>query len=188
VYAVLNERAPDGFEVVSFRPQVHPLFEPWLEVLDTAMPIRQFVDFLIGNRRQVIYPDAKALVMDLAQVKLSRNVELMQGFGKHSINGIKITTDIAGEAKGVSIELPDTITINVPLYVAQTYQDVDIDLVIDGTEKTGVMVTLKSADAATSRVGAFEQFVRDMKESLGETYTIGLGTPKHGTWATLPAR
>ena len=190
VFAVLNERAFDGFEVVTFKPQVHPLAAPWLEMLDRVTPIRSFVDFLVGNKRQIVAPDARDLVMTLQQVKMSRQVELFQGMGKHSVNGLKVTMDIAGESKGTTLELPDELTINVPLYVGHTAcQDIIIDLMVDGNEKLGVVVVMKSADMATSRVAAFELFTRVISEALTEQkIVVGLGTPRHGSWATLPVR
>lgn len=188
VHAVLDEKSAEGFECVTFTPQVHPLAEPWLAALENPMPIRSFVDFLIANRRQVVVPDAKSLVMTLQQVKMSKQVELWQGQGKGSVNGIKVSTEIAGEQKGVIVDIPDTLTVSVPLYVGQACQDIDFDLIVDGSEKTGVIVSVKSSDVATSRVAAFEQFVATMREKLTTGFTVGLGCPCWADWKTLPQR
>jgi hypothetical protein len=199
ISAVLDEQSAVGFEVVRFEPLVHPLFVPWAKVLDLgspgdedddggpssgSMPLARFVQFIVENRRQIVQPSGRDLGMTLQQVRMSKKVELQQGFGAKSVNGLMVETNItgAGPARTEPVDLPDTIIIRAPLYVATPDREMEIDLSLSADERTGVMVRLVSGDVPVQRVEAFDAILKEIKEALGATMTVGMGKPNHGPW------
>jgi hypothetical protein len=63
VTAIMDNAAKDGFEIITFRPQIHPIFKPWKDMVELGedeepeekyKPIRQMVDFLSENRRAIM--------------------------------------------------------------------------------------------------------------------------------------
>jgi hypothetical protein len=187
VSAVLDEKAANGFEVVFFIPKTHPLFEPWDDIIGQWQPLRSFVDFLTENRRAVSAPIGKDLVRILSQIKVSRKIDLSQGFGRSSINGVMVQMDIAGQSKESLVELPDEITINAPLYISVTAVDLTLDLILDATEKDGVVIKVISSDLVQKRTDAFQEFVNQIEFDLKATCTVGLGDVKNADWAVLRA-
>jgi hypothetical protein len=190
VTAVLDETAGEGFELVTFRPQLHPRFAPWLAMLKATaaegLPIKRFVEFVVAQRRDVYDPEPQALILMLQQVRLSRQVEIFQGIGKHSLNGITVVTDIgAGKTQNDLVELPDSLTIDVPLYLDLDTSHLAMDLILSGDED-GVAVRVVSSDLAVARVDAFTRFLNIIRESLDEQrFTVSLGKPRHEDWSTL---
>lgn len=185
ITAILDEQADRGFECVQFTPQIHPLFAPWNAILGKLQRLRTFVDFLAENRRAVTAPIGKDLVRTMSQVKVSRKLDLHQGFGKNSINGVMVELNISGQAKESLVELPDEIVLTVPLYVAMSPVELTLDLTLDATEELGVVVKLTSSDLLEQRTGAFTQFIEKIEFELGSSYTVGLGRPQYAPWDVL---
>ena len=181
---ILDEKAPKGFERLAFAPVMHPLFEPWAGLLNSkTVQLRSLADFLMQNRRAVREPDAKQLVHLLSQVMVSRSITLQKGFGRHSINGIVCEMDIAGQKQNEQVELPDSIQIETPLYIATRPVILEIDLTVDADDDN-VYVTCTSADLIERRVEAFEEMMATIKAIEG--VTVGLGAPRHVDWKYVP--
>ena len=202
VQAVLDEKALDGFEVLSLAPMIHPLLAPWVDLVkgdgaaddDTKdeptgeprgrLPLQEFVAFLARNRRIVVRPEGKALALTLSQVRCSTSVTLQRGRGTRSVNGLKVASVIQGEKSGEElVDLPDEIVTLAPLFVGRLAREIAWDLtllpVAAGTE---IIAELSSADLAAALVEEFEQIVEAIDN---KDWTVGLGRVRHAPWAYL---
>lgn len=185
VYAVLDERANKGFEVVVLRPILHPALAPWVKVLEgKPLPLEVFCDFLARNRRAVTRPDGKALALTLSQVRCSTQITLQRGRGAHSINGLKLTATIQGERQGEElVALPDVLTLQTPVFVDSSPRTLECDLTLSAMESgTVIVATLTSADLDAALVEEFEFLVASLSHTKG---IVGLGRPVHGEWNYL---
>lgn len=185
VTAVIDEKAATGFEVITFKPQKHPLFTPWLAMLGVWMPLRKAIDFLLDNRRVILEPDGKQLARDLSQIKVSKKVEMMQGVGTKSINGIMVETAIEGKKGQTPIELPDEITIETPMYVGCQAVPLIMDVSIESSTEHGVLIRMASPDILTKAVQQFEFFVEAIETKLAGKCTVALGEAGHAEWKVL---
>lgn len=185
VSAVLDEKAAKGFEVVTLRPQLHPLLVPWSGIFGKKIPMAALVEFLLTWRRSVAIPGGKELAMMLSQVRAATRITLQQGRGNHSINGLKVETDIMGEKGQDLTDLPDMIELLVPVYVGTSEQSIEVDLTLSAppSQPEGIIALLTSADFETAKVTAFEEMVQKLRSC--ETYTVGLGSPAHRPWEYL---
>ena len=209
IAAIMDNRAPCGFEVVTFRPQVHPIFQPWKDMVEgTAdeeeggeyIPLRQMADFLAENRRAIIgaggaevEDGAKALLHSLRQIKVSRKVDMMQGTGNNSINGIMIELNIAGKASENAVSLPETVVVEAPLYVSRPERQFTFDLTLNASEDGGVVAKLTPGDLLAQRAQEFEQIVAEIStdprlaELAKAGLVLGLGKPQTAEWQYLVA-
>jgi len=188
ICAILDEKAETGFEIITLRPGVHPLFEPWRVILNSDRAytgLREFAEFLSENRRSIVEPDGKSLVMMLSQVKVSKKTTLQKGFGKHAVNGIVCEMDIMGETKSEEIELPDTITIQAPLCLATEPVRLEIDIII-GANDTEVFVKCRSADMIQECVAVFDKLLERVRAIDG--VVVALGGPAYHDWLYLDDR
>jgi len=185
VSAVLDETAGKGFEVVTLRPQLHPLLVPWAATFGKKIPLSALVEFLLTWRRSVAIPSGKELAMMLSQVRAATRITLQQGRGNHSINGLKVETDIMGEKGQDLTDLPDMIELLVPVYVGTSEQSIEVDLTLSAPpgQPEGIIALLTSADFETAKVAAFEEMVAKLREE--KTFTVGLGSPAHKSWDYL---
>lgn len=182
IAATLDEKAVSGFEVVTLKPAVHPLFAPWADLLEAGqIEIGKFAEFLLANRRVVSSPDGMELVATFSQVRASVNTTIKRGIGNKSINGVMVTVEIAGESKAQPVDLPNSITIQAPLFVGTSEQDIEIDLLLTSPSAGVIAVTLTSAGVLEARVAAF----LDMLEAIRgvEGLTVGMGRPAVKPWA-----
>lgn len=153
------------------------------------MLLKQFLRFVGENRRQIVEPEGRALTLMLSQVRMSRKVELAQGFGAKCVNGLMVETTIQGQGAGrmEPVDLPETLIIKCPLYVATSERKMEIDLALEADEAAGVLVTLSSGDLPVIRVAVFEELLDVVRREVGETMTVGLGCPHHADWKYLRA-
>lgn len=201
ISAIIDNQAATGFEVVTFHPQVHPVFQPWKELVEDGedyIPLRQMVDFLAENRRAIIgaggeanEDDAKTLLHSLRQIKVSRKVDMMQGTGNNSINGIMIELNIAGKASENLVTLPETIVVEAPLYVSRAERQFTFDLTLNASEALGVVAKLSPGDLLAQRAEEFELIVAEIAadERLAGLakagLVLGLGRPQMSDWNYL---
>lgn len=184
--AVLNEAAEDGFENLMFKPQTHPLFQPWEELLDAGgvLPIKDFVDFVSRNRRAITNPHSRELMLVLSQVRMSREVELYQGDRNNSTNGVLVKTSVQGNNTSEYVDIPETITISVPIYVGTSAVDMEIDLTVGGNEQRGVIVKLSTGDVLAKKAQLFDAMVADLRTALPAA-TVTTGRVAYGAWEYL---
>lgn len=182
IVAVLNETQETDRESVTLKAVEHPLFAPWSQLLDTPISVVGFALFCMKHRRAVVDPDGRELAMTFSQVKMSKAITLQTGVGKKSINGVMVDVEIAGERKGVAVELPETITIEVPLFVGTAPQQIELDLLVTN-KGDDVVAFLTAADVERQRIAAFEEMVSTIKATTGRL--VGLGCVQHREWKTL---
>jgi hypothetical protein len=183
IVAVLNEDDPQDREIITLEAIEHPLFTPWAALLEKPIPVIQFALFIMQNRRAVLTPDGRELAMVFSQVKMSKAITMHTGVGKKSLNGVIVDVEIAGEKKGVPVELPETIKIQAPLFVGTSPQAIEIDLLVTNQAES-VVVYCTAADVEEQRIMAFEEMVAKIKEATGQL--VGLGQIAHRDWATVP--
>jgi hypothetical protein len=183
ITAVLDENDESDNEQVTLRAIEHPLFTPWGRLLNQAIPVIDFSLFVMQHRRAVIDPDGRELAMLFSQVKMSKAVSIFSGVGKKTLNGVMVDVEIAGERKGMAVELPESIVINVPLFVGTSPQRIEIDLLVTNKGEY-VVVYATAADVEQQRIIAFEEMVAKLKESTG--MLVGLGKVQHRDWRTVP--
>lgn len=185
--AVLDEGAYAGFEIITFTPQIHPVFAPWNDLLKAGAPIgiKKFVDFIANNRRAIIRPVGRELIFLLGQVRMSRKVELQQGDRTHSVNGIMVETLIEGKTQNDFVEIPEVITIYAPIYLNTDVVEVEVDLTLGGNEQDGVFVRLSAGDLLQKRSDLFDKMFVELKTQLGEDVTVTTGEPAHAEWKVI---
>lgn len=187
IHAVIDEEAKDGFQVVSMKPKVHPLWQPWLDAAGQAHEIKDFARFVLENRRAILSPDGRELALTLSQVRASVSVEIMAGRGRNSVNGIVVRSRVqSGQEQSDLVDLPDTLTVRVPLFVDTQPKDVEVDLCVEATADGGVSVLVTAGTVEEARVRAFEEMVAQIREgtaALGAVLTFG--QPKHAAWSYL---
>jgi hypothetical protein len=192
IRVVLDERAADGFEMLHLEPQIHPLFKPWQNLMDRSadgddIGLKELAEFILLNRRSITAPDGKALAVMFSQVRASTTVTLQQGRGRKAVNGIMMTTEIQGQTSTEPADLPDTITINVPLFVGGFVESLEVDILVSAADGGSRLVaTVSSPQVEEAMVRAFEVMVADLKALPG--VTVALGSPAHRGWEYLTGR
>jgi len=189
VSAVLDDEAPQGFEIVHFTPHVHPLVEPWLQFLGIldGLEVRALAEFVLANRRSIVEPDPRELVMVLGQVRASKHVTLEYGRGGLGVNGLMVETTIQGKSQTQPVSLPETIRVRAPLYIDAAEVTFAVDLLASAIgEPTQVRVRGVCADLTVLRVETFEWFVADIEKAL-PLAVVGRGHPVYDRWEVLPA-
>jgi len=185
IHATINEKALTGVEVLRFEPMLHPLWRPWELLLKASViPLDAFVDFVAKNRRTIINPMGRELLMLFSQIHASTHKELDRGRGKNAVNGMIVTTKIQGVDKAERVELPDAIEISVPIFVRTSPRIIEIDLTI-GVDSEGedVQITLAAADLMEAKFKAFEEMFATLTEL--KDMTVTLGDPAHKEWDYL---
>lgn len=188
VQATIDEEAKNGRETIEFRPMLHPQWKPWNDLLEqNTLPLADFLEHCANNRRGIVQPDARDLVLMFSQVNASSKVEVAQGQGKNSINGVMVTTTIKGADDVKFGELPDTIVLDIPIFVGTQPTRVEIDLTLGAKPGEGVFITLAAGDLLEAKYRIFQSMCLQFDELVKEkkcVYTLGavFSTP----WAYLP--
>lgn len=184
---VLYEDADEGFEVLTFKPVVHPLFAEWEPMLTHRVEVAIFAEFILGHRRQVIEPDGKTLAGIFSQVRADKTTEIHRGTGKNAINGVTVSVKISGKVQELPVELPDTIQILVPLFVGMDPSVIEVDLLVQEFDNK-VYVSASAAGVLEAKHAAFAAMVEEIREGIEyEKATVGLGKIGHSQWAYLKA-
>jgi hypothetical protein len=173
---ILDEESPDGFEKVTFNPRLHPLLVPWIHAIQHPMELEDFADLVTRNRRTLV--NGRDLAMMFAQVKCSIKTEVQKGFGKKSVNGVMTTFEINGQVQSQPVDLPESITLECPIFVGTPKIKIDLDLVIKGNSNT-VVVSLGDSDFQVKRIEAVEDFVKQIRES---GLMVSLGRAINHNW------
>lgn len=183
ITAVLDESDGNDRETVTLKAIEHPLFTPWATLLKQPTPVVAFSLFVMEHRRAIIQPDGRETAMIFSQVKMAKAIQMYTGVGKKSLNGVVVDIEIAGEKKGVPVELPETITIKLPLFVGTSPQGIELDLLVTN-RGDDVIVYATAADVEEQRIKAFEEMVAKIREATGQL--VGLGQVSHRDWITVP--
>lgn len=186
IYAVLDEKAEKGFEVIQFRPVVHPLWKPWEElVTERKIELDDFVDFLMFNRKAITEPAGMELIHIMSQVKASTSIEMHRGRGNESLNGILVKTQIQSEEKEDVVDLPTIIELSIPIYVGteERFVGLDITLQTRSAEPNKIWVFVTTGDLVQAKVDCFMQMFDQVKAADTNGYWIvSLGFTGHQAW------
>jgi hypothetical protein len=184
IAAVLEEDTTYGFEVVTFSPRLHPLYAPWQRSYGVSVRAKDLAQFLIANRCVVTSPSPDRLVALFKQVQVSKSIRMLEGTGKEAINGVMCATKIQGREDNVVTPLPETITIECPMFVDSEPQKIQIDLLLEVHDDDHVYTTLVSADANVKRVQAIESMLDRLRATLPSA-TVSLGRLAYQDWNYL---
>jgi len=183
IAAVLDEKADKGFEVIEFQPQIHPLFAPWQHrIIGKELEIKGFALFLQQNKKTILSPDAKELTMFFSQIRASQKINMHKGIGNGSINGLTCELTIMGKHENQEVELPETIKLNVPVYIDTPEQEIDVDIIL-AASNTEVLVCCSSSGLDVHKVKAFEGMISKVREVEG--LVVGFGSVDTEEWEYL---
>lgn len=191
--AVLDERAEEGVEIVTFGLTHHPRWRPWADrARHGPLPLESFVDFVRAQRRAILEPDGRWLVAALSQVEAATEVTLYRGEGRRSTNGLIVKSEVkGGNDQKSNVDLPDTIKVGVPMFVGEGTREADLDVIFRVTpDGRAVTVEVSSADVDHAEIEAFEDMVARLDEDLAAVHpeaVVAWGAPDHGRWSYLPA-
>jgi len=185
----LNEDAAVGVETCYIRPVVHPVFAPWARLMDEGViELRRAVLFMQTHRREIVSPKGCELALSLAQVKASTHIEAhfgTPGRGRDAINGVLIKTRVQGQEQTEPVDLPDSITIECPLFVGSESRKLEIDLTLaaDGMDK--VVVGFTSTHVTAAVMAEFEAMLATLQAKLPDGGVAVLGQLQYGQWQYL---
>lgn len=182
ITAVLNEVAADGFEHVALTPVPHPSMLPWLNAFDKRFELKTALDLFRQNRRVIIDPPGRELLLLLSQVRASSEVTIHAGSGKSCLNGLLVKTQIQGQKHDEVIEIPDTLELVTPLYVSLPPQKVEVDLLVEANADHKITVVMTCANYVQAKVAAFEGMVAELKAMDTEEMIFSYGKPSWTSW------
>ena len=185
---VLNEVNELGFEVLTFTPAPHPLFQRWEKVLDATSALSAFVRFVLFNRAQVIEPEGRQFALLLSQLRISKDVRIYQGMGAESINGLTVTTKVEGTERTERVSLPDQITVLLPLFVNTQPQPITLDLTLDaGGKDDEVCIHVAAPDLLDALCLVFQDMVEELAAActVAKPEVVGLGSITHKPWSVV---
>lgn len=181
VSTVLDEKAEAGFEIVLLIPKIHTVIKPLCDLINHKIEISEFVTLLMSIRSIITEPSFMELTAILSQIRASTSVTLYAGSGKHDIkNGLVTTTMIDGERKDEFVEIPETFTVDTPVYVGTDKRKIIFDLILSVSSDT-ILVSLFSADLTIIMIELFEEFIEPLREIDG--CVVSLGQPEHKLWS-----
>jgi hypothetical protein len=183
IKACLNEKAETGRELVEFMPVSHPLFAPWAAAIGKRSKLEDFIKLLRENRRSVSEPDARELILGLSQLTATTEIKVHKGQGNKCLNGLLVRSTIQGVVKDEIVELPDSLTLHVPLYLGRAAIDFKIDLLIEADQQGNVLVGLSSGDLLEAVFNTFVDMTGELKGLLKGAGTFTMGRPAYGAWA-----
>ena len=117
--------------------------------------------------------------MMLSQIRVSKKVEAATGFGAESTNGVMIETKIKGQVQSTVVDLPETISIECPVFMDCEPARMEVSLVVE--DAGGVMVQLISSDVEREKVAATQRMLDKVAGTLAAV--VGLGKVEHGRWS-----
>lgn len=182
---VLDDKADEQFESLPFQPMQHPLFVEWSKMLGRRIDVLQFAEFVMGHRRQIVVPDGREAAIVFSQLQASTKMTVARGQGKGAINGVMVETKIQGKTGEAFVELPESLTVRLPLFVGEPEADIEIDLLI-GSQDTSIWVSASAAGVLDAQLQAFTAMADKIRDGLPEM-TVGLGRIAHGAWKYLQA-
>lgn len=189
ITAILTETAKDGVEAMTMRPKVHPSAAPWRAIAGKTIELATFLDVILQNRRAITKPDAKELITILSQLKATKKIEVQRGRGTKTLNGVMVEFELQGKINKEIVEIPETMTIVVPIFLGTEASRIDLDLTIDGDaneDGMAVMVRISASQWAEAELAAFEAMIGTAQEHAGKNVGLTvLGAPNHKPWDYL---
>lgn len=184
VFAVLDDRAEEGFERIYLIPAKDPRFV-LLEksLLQQRMSIESFAIAVMRNREIIQDTDklsARDLALAMQQITVSEKIENCSGIGATSVNGVMCTSTVkAGQAEA-KIDIPDILTVKVPIYLNTEAVEFDIDITVLN-QRGAVMAVVDSPQLEVRRFEVFEnQILAPIKEM--DDVDVSYGYPATEVW------
>lgn len=182
--AVLDENATTGRQMVAFKPQIHPRLEQWEEeILNASIDVKDFVEFLMIHKRDIIEPNPQSLICILSQIRASQTIQRYAGVKNGSINGMTVKTTIEGQENSEYTELPNSIKIKMPVYINRPEVIISVDL-ITRTNGDSIQVRATSADLDLIRISEFEDVIESINTTIGKG-VVGYGAVHYTDWDYL---
>ena len=183
IEAVIDNKAKNGFETICFIPQIHPLFKPWNnQIINSEKEIREFAVFLQQNKKTILTPDAKELTMFFSQIRASQEITMHKGIGQGSVNGLTCKLTIMSKTENQEVELPESMTIEVPIYIDTPKQEIEIDILLTANN-TDTFALCSSSMLDVHKVTAFENMIEEIKAVDG--IVVGFGGVDYQEWKYL---
>lgn len=182
---VLDDLRKDQFELLPFQPMQHPLFLEWYKMLGRRVDVLQFAEFVMGHRRQIVAPDGREAAMIFSQLQSSTKMTVARGQGKAAINGVMVETKIQGKTGEAFVELPESLTVRLPLFVGEPEAEIEIDLLV-GSQDTSIWVSASASGVLDAQLQAFTAMADKISDGLPEM-TVGLGRVSHSAWKYIQA-
>jgi hypothetical protein len=185
IYAVLNDEAEKGFEVITLQPPYHPEFKLlWQTLLDQDnIGIFEFARSMMRNRSILEGGPEKTMQLALLmqQITVSSNIKAYVGVGSRSVNGIMCTTEAKAGRDEAQIDLPDSIEVKVPIYIDTDPVSFGIDITITADRDGKVLVTTDNPEVQVRKYEVFNDILEYVKSKVGILVT--LGRPDTKEWA-----
>ena len=170
--------------MLTLTPKINPTFEPWQDMLGKKMPVTAFAEFLLANRRCIVAPEPKDLISIFSQVRGGIQITREAGRGNKSINSVTVTVNIQGKTQVDYVDLPESITVNLPIFVRESCQDIELDLLVSATPETGgIYVVASSSTIELAKINAFNAMLTRLAELSG--VVVSTGKPAHAPWNYL---
>jgi hypothetical protein len=182
ITATLDELPQKGREVVTMRPQIHPLAAPWLSLIERGKTdLRGLVLFLRQHRRAISQPNPAQLVLELSQITASQKVTLQRSGPGAGINGLMVETKIQGTPKNEPVDLPEEIVIYLPLFVGREAVSIIVDLTLELVSEQ-IVALISSPDLDERMSDEFDAMLAEVSEVDG-LGVIGRGATHYGEWS-----
>lgn len=187
IYVVIDETVKTGREVVTVQPIIHPLWAPWRTANGHQMDVDAFLMLLRSHRRTVVAPDSRDLILALSQIEAKTEITLHKGKGKKCLNGLLVRTEIQGTKHEEVVELPETLTLRVPLFVSRKAVDVEVDVTITADPEHSSIHVLLTTDVARLEIEEFDRMLADCADALKtKKIVFALGAASYTPWHYLP--
>jgi hypothetical protein len=189
INAVLDESDEYDREAIEFEAKTHPLFEPWETLIGKSVGVLEFALHVMQYRSAVSKPDGRELALMFSQVKSSKSVTKRVGVGPKALNGVMIQMQIGSETKDVDADLPESITIDVPLFLDTDPVEVTLDLLVYENRNSELVVGVTAPNLEAARIAAFEQMVQRLRSDTEMIVSLGrVGYRSYRTVETTKAR
>lgn len=173
ISAVLDESSETDREVIHFQAKMHPLFLPWAKLMGNETPVIDFAKHVMVHRSAISEPDGRDVALTFSQVKSSKKIIRRSGLGPKAINGVMIEIQIGSESKEVEADLPERLTIDVPLFLDTDPMEVHLDLLVHEGRSGGLVVSVAAPEVEMARIKAFESMVQTLRTQTGLLVSLG---------------
>jgi hypothetical protein len=185
--AVIDDRAVNGFEYVQFQPKYHPLMKMVKSTIlaypGQAIEIKRFAGEVMRCRQVIAKADnldRNQISMLMQQVSVSSQIVAKHGTGKVATNGVMCKTTVKGELQdGTEIDLPDAITLELPIYIGTDPIKFDVFLTVT-TVGNNAAITVDAPDLDVKKFEVFEKMLQPIAEN--ESVLFSRGSVGSGHW------
>jgi len=169
--AVLDDTAEKGFENIILKPAFHPRFTTLMATIlygqGTEQNITRFAKRVMMCKEIIVKADnldGKQLAMQMMQITVSHKITDCAGEGLTATNGVMCESKINGGVGSVTVELPETITVELPIFINTEPVKFDIELLITaGDSETPPSVIAMAPQMEEKIAEVFESILEPIK-------------------------